>query len=503
MSNEDRLKAENAELKLRLEEAEETIRAIQNGAVDAFVVSDGAVQKVYTLEGADRPYRLLVEEMQQGAATLQDDGAISYANRQLAETLGTDLSRLIGARLRDFVAVRDQAAFDTLLTAAAGKLETALERGDGTWVQAHLAFNPMPAESGAAAAVLVTDLTNEKHQEHLKLLVDELSHRVKNTLASVQSIAQQTLRRTASPDHFVASFDGRIQALSRVHTMLSGTNWHGADLGALIHDQVRLGAVDESRLNASGPRVILDAQLASHLAMVMHELGTNAIKYGALSGPSGRVDVRWEVDDETVRLTWRESGGPTPKSNGRGFGSSFIEQTMKSHQGSAEMKVEPDGVCWHLTFPLGRLATAPRGTHAQAASAARARASATTNGKADPDILKGKRVLVIEDETLVAMDVMDMLERAGAVPIGPVGRVDEAIAAIGANEFDAGLVDGNLNGERVDAIAAALAARRIPFVFVTGYDRSALPVAHQSAPLLSKPFSAGALLAILSKAVAG
>ncbi len=502
-AGDDTLKAENADLRLRLEEAEETIRAIQSGAVDAFVVADGDSHRVYTLDGADRPYRLLVEEMQQGAATLQGDGTINYANQQLAEMLSIDPSRLTGTRLRDVVAERDRAAFDTVLRAAAGvsagQLETVLMRGDGTQVQAHLTFSPLPPESGAAVGVLVTDLTNQKHHEHLKVLVDELNHRVKNTLASVQSIAQQTLKRTVSPHHFVASFDGRIQALARVHTMLSGTTWQGADLGALIRDQIVLGALDGSRLSASGPPVMLDAQLASHIAMVMYELGTNAIKYGALSGPRGSVGVIWEVEGETVQMTWSERGGPPIEvQTGRGFGSTFIEQTLKSHQGTAEMQVERAGVTWLISFPVGPLATT-RALHTPAPPSAPA---ASANPKDDGAVVQGKRVLVIEDETLVAMHVIDMIKRAEGVPIGPAGTVGEAIEAIGANELDAALVDANLGGVRVDKIAEALAARDVPFVFVSGYDRSALPDAFQNAPLLSKPFSSGALMAALAKILA-
>ncbi|MBY0229482.1 MAG: PAS domain-containing protein, partial [Gemmataceae bacterium] len=122
---------EHAELRRRLEEAEETLRAIRAGAVDAFVVDEGEQARIYTLETADRPYRLLVEQMQQGAATLDASGAIAYCNRRLAELLGRPHGQLVGGAFRDLVAPTERAAFDRLL-AGAGQGEASLLRADGS-----------------------------------------------------------------------------------------------------------------------------------------------------------------------------------------------------------------------------------------------------------------------------------------------------------------------------------------------------------------------------------
>ena len=120
-----------------------------------------------------------------------------------------------------------------------------------------------------------------------QLLVLELNHRVKNTLASVQAIAQQTMRSTKEPDEFTRRFFGRIQSLARVHALLTDSTWRGADLRELIRDQLLHGPVDEARLTAWGPAVHLQPQMALHLAVMLHELGTNSMKYGALSRPKG------------------------------------------------------------------------------------------------------------------------------------------------------------------------------------------------------------------------
>jgi two-component sensor histidine kinase len=136
------------------------------------------------------------------------------------------------------------------------------------------------------------DLIERKHAaETQRLLLNELNHRVKNTLAVVQAMAQGTLARTPDPKEFAKSFGGRAQALARVHALLSETSWQGAKLLELIGDQVLLGPADETRLTAVGPAVRLHAQLALHMALILHELGTNSRKYGALSVPTGRVTV--------------------------------------------------------------------------------------------------------------------------------------------------------------------------------------------------------------------
>jgi two-component sensor histidine kinase/CheY-like chemotaxis protein len=183
--------------------------------------------------------------------------------------------------------------------------------GRETWTL--VSTTPMRDAAGAVvgAIAVVQDIDERKRAEETqRLLVAELNHRVKNTLANVQAIAQQMLRRTKDPEQFVTGFSGRIQSLSRVHTMLSSTTWRGVDLRDLIHDQLLAGAVDETRIAAWGPPVHLEAQLALHAALMLHELGTNAVKYGALSATKGIVTIMWSVADEVLRLRWEERGGP-------------------------------------------------------------------------------------------------------------------------------------------------------------------------------------------------
>lgn len=161
---------ENEELRARLREAEETIEAIRSGGVDALVVAEPTGDRIYTLEGAERPYRLFVEEMEQGAATLQGDGTVVWCNRRLAQLLNISSEKLTGSALREFISPQHQSIFDNLLwqgQTRSGRAEAHLRRADGVFVPAFLTFNALPADCGSAIGVLITDLTSQRHHEQL------------------------------------------------------------------------------------------------------------------------------------------------------------------------------------------------------------------------------------------------------------------------------------------------------------------------------------------------
>ena len=166
----EKLQVENERLTQRVSELEETVRAIQDGTVDAFVLGQDANQRIYTLEGADRPYRLFVEGMQQGAATLYADRTIAFSNQQLADLLKVPHSRMVGVALDDFVADESRSTYETLLSKGqigSGHGEVILKRSDGSRVPVFLTSNALPADCGAQIGVLFTDLTTEKHHQEL------------------------------------------------------------------------------------------------------------------------------------------------------------------------------------------------------------------------------------------------------------------------------------------------------------------------------------------------
>lgn len=196
--------------------------------------------------------------------------------------------------------------------------------------------------------------------EAQKLLINELNHRVKNMLATVQSLAMQTQRST--PDAFAERFEARLMALSRAHDLLTHHQWSGVGLSEILKQAVSpfLSETD-SPIRMSGPDHTLSAQVALALAMVLHELATNAAKYGALSMPSGHIDLNWSVerkgdDDDWVCLNWAERNGPPVEEPGRrGFGSRLIERSIvKDLKGRADLRFLPTGLQCNLTFPIAR-----------------------------------------------------------------------------------------------------------------------------------------------------
>jgi two-component sensor histidine kinase/CheY-like chemotaxis protein len=313
----------------------------------------------------------------------------------------------------------------------------------------------------------------------------------------VQAIASQTLRRTQSPADFVESFNGRIRALARAHGLLSGGSFQGANVEDLVRDQLLLGSED-SRISWSGAPHVLEAQAALHLALVLHELGANARKYGALSTPAGHVVVQWESkaqdDARRLKLHWREMGGPpveTPSSHG--FGSVLIENSLKAHGGEVAVHYEQSGVICEITLPLMEIEqTLP---FAFRATAAPQPAGAHTN-------LRGKRILVVEDEPVIGMVLSDYLADEGCEAVGPAQTVDRAKDLASREAIDAALVDGNLAGQRVDEIVRELNARAIPFAFVTGYGRDTLPAGCKDAPIVEKPFTQEQVIGVLRRLLA-
>ena len=344
------------------------------------------------------------------------------------------------------------------------------------------------------------DISEQVHAANTQqLLLNELNHRIKNTLANVQAIAQQTLRRTSDPADFANRFSGRVQALARAHSMLTEATWQSADLRELIRDQLLRGSVDDKRLTAQGPVVRLNPQTTLHVAMMPHELGTNSTKYGSLSSPAGWVAVTWSCNNGTLNLEWVERGGPPVTApSPRGFGTTLIEQSANSEGGSAQMVSEALGITWKIALPLQPSAEATSATEPEPRHNVVEPRDAIDAAKRTR-LLAGKRLLVVEDEPLIGLDLVNTLEKAGANVPPPVGTEKDALARIEREKFDAVLLDGNLRGRGVDAIAALLTRRNIPFIFVTGYGQEGLPEAFRHVICLSKPFSGNQLLEAIAK----
>ena len=199
-------------------------------------------------------------------------------------------------------------------------------------------------------------------EQRQHLLINELSHRVKNTLATVQAIAFQTLKGEVTLDEARARFEARLMALGRAHGLLTAQNWEGASLGRVVADSTEYLAAEQDRFEISGEEVRLAPRAALALALAFHELSTNAAKYGALSGQGGRVAISWTVADAMLRIVWKESGGPSVAEPARrGFGSRLIERGLAGDLGgTATLVFEPDGLRCTIDAALSGVAAVER-----------------------------------------------------------------------------------------------------------------------------------------------
>lgn len=193
-------------------------------------------------------------------------------------------------------------------------------------------------------------------EQRQDLLLRELTHRVKNTLAIVQSIANQTLRNTRSREQFVERFSGRLAALSAAHGILVQSDWKGADLEALARAQLEPYASDNSeRLHIEGPAMLLAPDIATPFGLVLHELAANAAKYGALSVDAGKVDLHWRMDggagERQLTVVWQESNGPRPKRITKaGFGSTLIDNSIPN--ATVRREFASEGLTCTIVLPL-------------------------------------------------------------------------------------------------------------------------------------------------------
>ncbi|MCR5874627.1 PAS domain-containing protein [Phenylobacterium sp. J426] len=216
-------------------------------------------------------------------------------------------------------------------------------------------FQPIVAPSGEAWGVFVegSDVTSRVLAERQqKLLVDELNHRVKNTLATVQAIAAQTLRSADDLETFRIAFESRLMALSATHDLLTATSWRSAKLRDVLGVEFKPYGPERYRLQ--GPDVALSPAEALALGLLFHELATNAAKYGALSTSAGCIEVDWAVGAKSLELSWRERGGPTvAPPQRRGFGSRLIERSLKGALGGeAVLDFSPEGLVCRINLPL-------------------------------------------------------------------------------------------------------------------------------------------------------
>jgi PAS domain S-box-containing protein len=352
--------------------------------------------------------------------------------------------------------------------------------GETRWCTGTAAASVDPQGRVVRVSGVTIDITERKEaEERQSLLAREVDHRARNALAVIQSIIRLT--RARSVEDYVLAIEGRIKALARAHTLLSDSRWNGADLATLAAEELAPYRTGD-KVGISGPDVSLEPSTAQGLALALHELATNAAKHGALSSITGRLSLTWQLRPDALVLEWAESGGPpiTPPTS-RSFGLRVIRASIEQQlSGEATFDWNPKGLQCSFSIPR-------RDTMKVREFTAAPRLASLNGGSAGLKVTGRPRVLLVEDEALVAMMIQECLGDFGYQVIGPISTATEAAARAMDGNFEAAVLDINLGDGAVYPIAEALTARGVPFVFVTGYDAESVDARFRNVPVLQKP----------------
>ncbi len=277
------------------------------------------------------------------------DGVVETWNAAAERLFGYQASEMIGQHVSILAENTDREEQLALMrraqnSDAVGPYDARRVRKDGSFIDVSVSLAPVKASDGTVTSlsVAIHDISDRKEWEtRQRLMTRELAHRIKNSFAVLQGILRSTLRTARNPEEFAEAFSGRLQSLAAAQDVLIENNWKGAELGALARRQLAAYLLeDDNRIDITGPTVNLPAEYAAPLGLIFNELATNATKYGALSVPTGNVQLFWTTERVAqfklkIFLTWRERGGPAIATPGpRGFGSTLIEKSL------ADAKVE-------------------------------------------------------------------------------------------------------------------------------------------------------------------
>ena len=334
-----------------------------------------------------------------------------------------------------------------------------------------------------------------KSEVRQRMLNEELSHRVKNILAVIKSLVTSPQHHKSTLEQYVETLQGRIEALSIAHDQVVRGDGGGI-LAELLDAELRPYRAKESTIVLEGPAIWLDSRAFSVMALVFHELATNAAKYGALSVPTGTVDVTWEMTATgTCEISWREKGGPVVGVPSRsGFGSALIDRSVPYDLGGESViRFEPSGLVATFRIPPPHVKlTLSKGQPTKRA-VERAREVANTLAAADPS------VLILEDQILIALDLEAMLADEGLSKVMTTSSIRQAMAQIEAQAPDLAVLDINLGQTTSFPVAQELRRRSIPFVFATGYGENAqLPEELAGIPIVHKPYSRNTIVSALT-----
>ena len=358
-------------------------------------------------------------------------------------------------------------------------------RGQSTpWVESELrvaeTLRSMLLDIGTRMSGVVEERRSATSRQDL--LIAELNHRVRNILGLIRALVARSKESATSLDNFVQVLSDRIAALAQAHDLLTADHWAPIALRTLLNRELEAYLNSASgRVQLQGPPVCIIPNAFSVMALLFHELTTNAAKYGALSNRHGTVSVRWTFDElGTLTVEWQERGGPPVRPPSRqGFGTTIIERSLPFElSGEADVRYELTGL--RAVFSIPARFVEPGGAEpAEPAKPVAALPAVTLSGAA----------LVVEDNALIAFDAQDMLRRLGFGAVETASSIQGALNAMAEMQFDLLLLDVNLSDESSFPVASEARRRGIPYLFASGYgEQLVLPDEFAGAIVVSKPY---------------
>lgn len=361
-----------------------------------------------------------------------------------------------------------------------------------------------PSEKRAAEALRITLLEvvlrmsdaslkeRAKAQESQEILIAELNHRVRNILNLIKGLINQSKGEAVSVSEFTEIVGGRVHALALAHDQITKENWGPASLKQLIETEAN-AYLDKKRdrIKIVGPDAIITPTAYTTLSLVIHELMTNAMKYGALCDSRGSIEIEFiKHSDEALEITWRETGGPPIQSppSRKGFGTTIVERSIPFElSGTADISYKTAGLEGKFIIP-------PAFVSEYRAQSKSVQALSSKESPKSTKRLTGD-VLVVEDNIIIAMDAEDFLHELGASSVTIAPSVSVAISALEEGAFEFALLDVNLGAETSEPVAAELERRNIPFAFATGYgDASEVTKRHSCVSVIQKPYDKSSIL---------
>ena len=437
---------------------------------------------------AKRRLEGIVASAMDAIITIDEQQHIILFNPAAEQMFGVSSNEALGQPISRFIPQRFRAGHDEHIkrfrkTGVTGRRMGALGaisgvRADGQEFRVEASISQVDVGNERLATVILRDITERIANEEARLLLArEVDHRAKNALAVVQALV--SLTTAATKEDFIVAVRGRVAALGRAHSLLAQNRWKGADLRQILVEETS-AYHKPGQILCEGPSIALSPNAVQPVSLLFHELATNAVKYGALSSPQGKIEIKWRVAaDGDLELFWTESGGALveqPKSTG--FGSTLITTVARQLGGRIDSEWEPTGLRVSASLPPSNYRVDSLACHIPDEEAHLA---------GEPQAKAG-RLLIVEDEMLVAMELANALKSEGWEILGPAGNLEEAFELLaGDNPPDIAVLDINLNGQPVYPVADLLWSRGIPILFCTGYESPDHEGRYQGCPVIRKP----------------